>query len=1385
MGQLDDWIDSIPPAGQQQQQAAPTAGGTLDDWIDSIPAATRGGEAPQQQQPQPQPLPDISLAIGAARGLGNSGPTPSQLATLRTIHSNMLAEPDAHTAPPMTHSLGQEVANVGATIGGGFQRLAGGLVSQFAGNQEEEPGSLDFGENEPGEAQTPDTRTPFAQQLGSDLRQNANAYMASHPVQSPLGQVAAAAPMMGAQIALGVAGGTIAPALWAMTGGAEMYNRAMDAVDAMVRRGEVTPAQGHELAMKEAAWGGFASAVTAMLPGFGKITPGFIQGMFRSGLAMGGQSVANDLIARGYHGDPKETGQIIDDALLSATIGGVLHGLFHIFDTAPGDPRAAAAAVVPEPVVDIAAKRWAAYRSGQMTREEALRPENMSAGDVRQIFNFFRRQEASTPAQVPNEAPQPAPQASPDAAGATEAPQPGPLPVQPENAPESHPQGIVGAPPGATAVDNLDTGATPLNAIRGLVNPLAKGPSNAVPPPRYVREVAANGQPPAGGAVPAPAAATAEQPPAGPAQAPGQPPQEGQGQGEQVAARNVNPEATAVAQGAVTLANVPAYVREEIERRVAVADRLGVSDPIEELSAQRLTAGEIYQRLADKFGGRPPGEGREIIRAVRAMRGIPAADSGAEFEEWLRSRGAPNALPEPSARNVGGLLALQEPNTIGGYEARQPNELQAGARLDTGGQGEADRHAAEEVRQRGVEAADAWLQAVARNDPQAIRDATATMFGQPARGEEQPGQIVLDGGHGGRPEVRASGDYGEEAGSQAAAVGARPPPERGRAGQPPGESGTAVGVGAREAARPGGLQEGQAINPGVDSSAAGQVGALVRSLPEMSDQKQAALRARLLSRLLREAAPRSAQSDAIVQAVKEAAHALAQRETTSMGTHGGGAQSTRGARPSGGMGQRQQGTQPAGPVEQQPVQQVGGGGGTQAPKPVAKKPPKPFSKADLERVLIQHHEQSRPDYTTDDETALANASSSGSAWTFFGKKFPGEVEQYLEGNPAAKKLFALTNDATKAGGEDAMSNMGDRYFQIADKLSARPKKKLMEEALATAEGSQDPQMQLAAAVYQNLPSKLPKHDVKDPKQLPTWSEFDSFGHHMRIEEDADGYRVLKDGEDFPVLPVDGLDAIPVDKGTLKQSEPEVPEGDVFPASESSRVEAAPRAADDRLDALLDAQYRKPREVMPTTIQQSMVNMFARGTPGSTYETWARFNPEAAQRLGADGPLAWERAKARSLEQAANTPHWKTGDSIGSPSGSLMATGAALPHPQQSPAPTGQRRAGQTHADLGRGGSSGFRKPPAKPPAPPAAPGQPPSGPAPTPAHLKSALYGPGSFVADVLAPKAKGIVGGLAEFVDRSARAWRRRRAARTRAQGGTCAARDDGPPRRRRQPDP
>ena len=94
---------------------------------------------------------------------------------------------------------------------------------------------------------------------------------------------------------------------------------------------------------------------------------------------------------------------------------------------------------------------------------------------------------------------------------------------------------------------------------------------------------------------------------------------------------------------------LPWYMQEQ-QRLFGDAQRLGIVQDIERLSAQELTARQVTRQLADKL--QKTGEGEfakqdrdNLVRAVRNVLGIPSMDDKTEFEKWLKQRSVTPPVP--------------------------------------------------------------------------------------------------------------------------------------------------------------------------------------------------------------------------------------------------------------------------------------------------------------------------------------------------------------------------------------------------------------------------------------------------------------------------------------------------------------------------------------------------------------------------------------------------------------------------------------------------------------------------------------------------------------------------------------------------------------------
>ncbi len=260
---------------------------------------------------------------------------------------------------------------------------------------------------------------------------------------------------------------------------------------------------------------------------------------------------------------------------------------------------------------------------------------------------------------------------------------------------------------------------------------------------------------------------------------------------------------------------------------------------------------------------------------------------------------------------------------------------------------------------------------------------------------------------------------------------------------------------------------------------------------------------------------------------------------------------------------------------------------------------KRFSRAGIEKALVDHHNAT---HDTVGEQAEWDAAGRGHSQTTFHKALPAEVNRYLEGSPAARRLFHVTDEAGQAGGSDALSDLGeDRYFEHVDRLHGSN----LGAAKRTAATSADPEVSFLNAVHSAIPTgetraglrqkatklrakaaqvpagrareavlaKADDHDRRastadaggivavKPGELRVGTQFTTHGVKFRVAEDADGLRVLQHGADYgESTPLDALRSVPVDAGSFRQGR--VRQGDAHENAGRVKVGKARSPVDD-------------------------------------------------------------------------------------------------------------------------------------------------------------------------------------------------------------------------------
>lgn len=244
------------------------------------------------------------------------------------------------------------------------------------------------------------------------------------------------------------------------------------------------------------------------------------------------------------------------------------------------------------------------------------------------------------------------------------------------------------------------------------------------------------------------------------------------------------------------------------------------------------------------------------------------------------------------------------------------------------------------------------------------------------------------------------------------------------------------------------------------------------------------------------------------------------------------------------------------PTSRQPVKRTG----------------KPYSKASLEKAILEHYDRfegsAREGQALQDERNAENESAaSPTTWkrqdTPTG--YPREITDAFTDEELRelrrRGIIRLAPERSGSGGgqhegEDAMHAMGvDRYNEMLRRRLQNTKGDELDRAIEFAKKSGDPRMQFLAALHENTPPTIerPKTQPTDPATIKTGGRFKLYGSDFEVVLDHDGTRVLKDGEEYPVVPVDWLagEKLPIDKGSLKG-----------PAREAGKAPRLPAPGDD-------------------------------------------------------------------------------------------------------------------------------------------------------------------------------------------------------------------------------
>jgi hypothetical protein len=235
---------------------------------------------------------------------------------------------------------------------------------------------------------------------------------------------------------------------------------------------------------------------------------------------------------------------------------------------------------------------------------------------------------------------------------------------------------------------------------------------------------------------------------------------------------------------------------------------------------------------------------------------------------------------------------------------------------------------------------------------------------------------------------------------------------------------------------------------------------------------------------------------------------------------------------------------------------------TEEPTPAAKQPPsKPLTKQAIEKALVQKHQDitggdqgyKPPGWEDDDAQTISGS--------FFNKNAPGdlaeseraltpkqvhallptEIREAFTPEEARKAGFQVTNKTGQASGEDTAYDIGwDEYIdhfreQATGELSPS---KVNKAKKFFRDNPHDPEASLLSALHDKLgPGKrvLTKMGMVEPSKIKEGDTFKIGGVPVRVVKEGE-YLIIKDGEDLPETPVEALNKVPMDKGSMGAKE---------------------------------------------------------------------------------------------------------------------------------------------------------------------------------------------------------------------------------------------------------
>jgi hypothetical protein len=295
----------------------------------------------------------------------------------------------------------------------------------------------------------------------------------------------------------------------------------------------------------------------------------------------------------------------------------------------------------------------------------------------------------------------------------------------------------------------------------------------------------------------------------------------------------------------------------------AVKDNYG--DTVVDYAKELFPAPEVHEP-SNLISVIQPGEIKQPETITIAPREQPNDVQSTENVSVIMPRGRESETvtikPENNAIQESSAVNLQE--TQHGELQTNKNILSKGAQTKSAVRGETTANYSEEATNRRIKAADAWLEAIERNDSKKKQDIEREMFGKSL----SEGGVLADFNHRGE-EIRTSSGHGDEAGAKVEAERARTSQGSQRTEQSSGQFGTTESKRAQQVTPKRENSGAKGEIRGISEAERRAVVAEVQKLSGLRNERETTQSIRTLRKMLRENASSKKKTNEIIDLITQ------------------------------------------------------------------------------------------------------------------------------------------------------------------------------------------------------------------------------------------------------------------------------------------------------------------------------------------------------------------------------------------------------------------------------------------------------------------------------------------------------------------------------------